>query len=86
MDIETLNLKIKKKIQEKISCEKISIEDKTFLHVNHKSHNKSKYHIKLTIKSNELKLLSKIDSNKKIYNILSNEIQNYIHSIQIHIL
>ena len=50
MDIETLNLKIKKKIQEKISCEKISIEDKPFLHVNHKSHNKNKYHIKLTIK------------------------------------
>ena len=86
MDIETLNLKIKKKIQEKISCEKISIEDKTFLHVKHKSHNENKYHIKLTIKSNELKLLSKIDSNKKIYNILSNEIQNYIHSIQIYIL
>ena len=86
MDIKTLNLEIKKKIQEKISCEKISIEDKTFLHFNHKSHNKNKYHIKLTIKSNELKLLSKIDSNKKIYNILSNEIQNYIHSIQIHIL
>ena len=86
MDIKTLNFEIKKKIQEKISCEKISIEDKTFLHVNHKSHNKNKYHIKLTIKSNELKLLSKIDSNKKIYNILSNEIQNYIHSIQIHIL
>ncbi len=86
MDIKTLNLEIKKKIQQKISCEEISIEDKTFLHVNHKSHNKSKYHIKLTIKSNELKLLSKIDSNKKIYNILSNEIQNYIHSIQIQIL
>ena len=86
MDIKTLNLEIKKKIQEKISCEKISIEDKTFLHANHKSHDKNKYHIKLTIKSTELKLLSKIDSNKKIYNILSNEIQNYIHSIQIHIL
>ena len=86
MDIKTLNLEIKKKIQQKISCEEISIEDKTFLHVNHKSHSKNKYHIKLTIKSNELKLLSKIDSNKKIYNILSNEIQNYIHSIQIHIL
>ena len=41
MDIKTLNLEIKKKIQEKISCEKILIEDKTFLHVNHKSHNKT---------------------------------------------
>ena len=86
MDIKTLNLQIEKKIKEKISCENISIEDKTFLHVNHKSHTKNKYHIKLIIKSNELRLLSKIDSNKKIYNILSKEIQNYIHSIQIHIL
>ena len=41
MDIKTLNLEIKKKIQKKISCEEISIEDKTFLHVNHKSHNKN---------------------------------------------
>ena len=86
MNINELIAIVKKKIENNTSCEKIDIEDKTFLHVNHKSHNKNKYHIKLTIKSNELKLLSKIDSNKKIYNILSNEIQNYIHSIQIHIL
>ena len=82
----TNNLKIKKKIFDNISCQSLSIEDKTFLHEKHKSHNKNKFHIKLIIKSKELKLLNKIDSNKKIYTILSNEMKEYIHSIQIQIL
>ena len=86
MDIKTLNLKIKKKIFNSISCQSLSIEDKTFLHEKHKSHSKNKFHIKLIIKSKELKLLNKIDSNKKIYSILSNEMKEYIHSIQIQIL
>ena len=36
MDIKTLNLKIKKKIFDNISCQSLSIEDKTFLHEKHK--------------------------------------------------
>ena len=44
MDIKTLNLKIKKKIFDNISCQSLSIEDKTFLHEKHKSHNKNKFH------------------------------------------
>ena len=39
--------------------------------------------IKILIKSDELKKMSKIDSNKKIYKILENEIKNSIHSLQI---
>ena len=35
------------------------------------------------IKSNELIKLSRVDSTKKIYNILDLEMKNYIHSIQI---
>ena len=40
MDINSLNLIIEKKIFQNISCEKITIEDKTYLHKNHKSHEK----------------------------------------------
>ncbi len=86
MDIKTLNSKIKKKILANISCSSILIEDKTFLHAKHKSHDKGKFHLKIIIDSKELSCLNKIDSNKKIYNILSEEMKQYIHSIQIQIL
>ncbi len=59
------------------------MEDKTYLHKKHKSHEKNKFHIKLIIKSDELSKMSKVDSNKKIYKILEYELKNYIHSIQV---
>ena len=45
-----------------------------------------KFHLKVTIKSYELKEINKIESNKKIYKILTEEIKEYIHSIQILII
>ena len=86
MDINSLNLIIEKKISQNISCQKIIIEDKTYLHKNHKGHEKNKFHIKLTIKSDELLKMNKIESTKKIYNILDKELKTHIHSIQILIL
>ena len=59
------------------------IEDKTFLHKNHIGHESNKFHLKISIESDELKKLSKIDSNKKIYKILDEELKKYIHSLQI---
>ena len=38
---------------------------------------------KKTIKSEELKKLNKIESNKKIYKMLEVELKNHIHSLQI---
>ena len=35
------------------------------------------------IKSQELNNLTKVESNKKIYHVLDDEIKNHIHSIQI---
>ena len=83
MDIKQLIAIVKKKITQQIVLEDIKIEDKTFLHKNHKSHEKNKFHIKLIIKSEQLKSQSKIQSTKKIYEILDYEIKKYIHSIQI---
>ena len=83
MDINELNAIVKKKISNKISVENIKIEDKSFLHKNHKNHQKGKYHLKIIIESKDLKKLTKIDSTKKIYNILSEEMKSFIHSIQI---
>ena len=61
------------------------IEDKTFLHKNHPGHDSNKFHLKISIESEELKKLNKIESNKKIYKILDDELRNHIHSLQISI-
>ena len=63
--------------------ESISIEDKSFLHKKHKSYQEGKFHLKLSIESVELGQLSKIESNKKVYKALSQEMKEYIHSLQI---
>ena len=83
MDIENLIKNIKIKLLQSSLIQKIKIEDKTYLHLKHSSHDKNKYHIKLTIFSNDLKKISKLDATKKINKILHEEIKNYIHSIQI---
>ena len=70
MDINELIKIIKKKLQDKILIENINIEDKSFLHKNHSGNQIGKFHLKISIKSNELKNLSKIDSTKKVYKIL----------------
>ncbi len=83
MNINDLIAIIKKKLKNEIVIEKIEIEDKSFLHKNHKGHQKGKFHLKLIISSDELKKLNRIESNKKVYKILNNEIKEYIHSLQI---
>ena len=83
MNINDLNDTIKKKITNRVNIEEIIIEDKTHLHLKHKNFQKNKFHLKIFIKSNQLSNMSKIDSTKKIYNILAHELKNYIHSIQI---
>jgi|TARA_B110000914_G_scaffold205714_1_gene201077 BolA protein len=83
MDINELIAIVKKKLQSQINIESIDIEDKSFLHKNHAGNQEGKFHLKIKIESVELKKLSKIDSNKKIYKSLDEELKNSIHSIQI---
>ena len=83
MDINNLISIIKKKISTNIICETLKVEDKSFLHKNHIGNDKNKFHIKLSIESKELKKMSKIERNRKIYKILSEEISKSIHSLQI---
>ena len=83
MDINQLITIVKKKLNNNIIIEKIDIEDKSFLHKNHPGHQLGKFHIKLIINSHELKKLNRIESNKKIYKILNEEMKEYIHSLQI---
>ena len=83
MNINQLIEIVKNKINKNIICDKIEVEDKTFLHKNHISHDKNKFHIKLIITSDYLKKKTKIESTKEIYKILEKELKYNIHSIQI---
>ena len=83
MDINELIAIIKKKLSDQINIQNIEIEDKSFLHKNHKGNQEDKYHLKLNIISDELKNMNRIESNKKIYKVLDKELKETIHSIQI---
>ena len=83
MNINQLISIIKNKIEKNISLEYVNIEDKTFLHKNHKTHQDGKFHLKLSIKFSEPKKINRIELTKKIYSILDEELKKYIHSIQI---
>ena len=83
MEINKLIEVVKEKITKEITLQEINVEDKSFLHKSHKNNLPNKFHIKITIISDELKSRKKIESTKRIYKILENELKNYIHSIQI---
>ena len=83
MDINDLIAIVKKKLQDQINIESIIIEDKSFLHKNHAGNQEGKFHLKISLISSELKTMTKIESNKKIYKILDKEMKESIHSIQI---
>ena len=85
MEINILIKKVKKKICDKIKCEKIIIEDKTFLHKKHKNFDAKKFHLKIEIESKELKSKKKLESNRYIFSIINKELKEYIHSIQLFI-
>ena len=83
MNINELIAIVKKKLCQEIRIENLKIEDKSFLHKNHKENQVGKFHLKITITSKELKEMNKIESNKKIYRILDDEIKKSIHSLQL---
>ena len=83
MNINQLIEIVKNKLHNNIVCDNIEVEDKTFLHESHTSHDKNKFHIKIKITSNYLKKKNKIQSTKEIYKILEKELKYNVHSIQI---
>ena len=83
MDINQVIAIVKKKLESQIVIENIKIEDKSFLHKNHTGNQPNKFHLKISLRSEELRKMKKIDSNKKIYKVLNKEMKDFIHSIQI---
>ena len=83
MNINQLSKKIENKLLEDASIKDVKIIDNTYKHLKHNSHQKGKFHIKLEINSEILKKMNRIQSNKVIYKILSEELKTDIHSLQI---
>ena len=83
MNINDLIAIVKIKLLDEIEIQKIDIEDKSFLHKNHSGHQKGKFHLKLIINSVELKKVNRIESYKRIYKVLDQELKEHIHSLQI---
>ena len=76
---------IKTKIDKRLSPEEISLIDNSNLHTSHKSFDPKKFHLKLIIKSNQLKKLKKIEAHKIIFSILKDEMKDKIHALEIEI-
>ena len=83
MNFDNLSNLIKSKVLTNKFIESVKIEDKSFLHKNHASNEDGKFHIKLTIVSEELKRINKIERNKLVFKLIEDEMKNQIHSIQI---
>ena len=76
---------LKKKIIKEINPEKISIIDNSELHKNHKSFDNKKFHLKISIASEKLNKMKKIDAHKIIFSVLKDEMKNKIHALEIEI-
>ena len=83
MDINKISKKIESKLLSDTSIRDVKIIDNTFKHLKHSSHQKGKFHIKLEINSDLLKNKNRVESNKVIYKILSEELKTEIHSLQV---
>ena len=77
--------KIKKKINEHFKPENLSLIDNSHLHKKHKSFDPEKFHLKIYIKSEKLKKMSKIEAHKAVYSVLQDEMKNKIHALEIEI-
>ena len=77
--------KIEAKINKKLYPEHVLLIDNSNLHTKHKAFNSNKFYLKLIIKSEKLKNMSKIDAHKVIFSILKEEMQNKVHALEIEI-
>ncbi len=76
---------IEKKLEEKISFEKLEIIDNSLKHKGHKFFSEDKYHLHLKIKSLYLKSISRLNAQKLIMNILKEDLKKKIHALEISI-
>ena len=76
---------IELKINNRFHPEQLQLVDNSHLHTKLKTLDTAKFHLKLIIKSDELKKMNKIDAHKAIFSVLKEEIKHKIHALEIQI-
>ena len=76
---------IKKKLKENIKIEQIEIVDNSHKHKGHKSYSPEKFHLHLKIKSSYLNSISRINAQKTVMKVLSEDLKTKIHALEISI-
>ena len=76
---------IKAKLNKEIELESIEIVDNSHKHQGHKFYSPEKYHLHLKIKSLYLSSLSRVNAQKMVMKVLSNDIKKKIHALEISI-
>ena len=74
---------VKKKIDDELKPELLTLIDNSSLHKKHKSFDYNKFHLKLIIKSEKLKKMKRIDSHRAIFETLDEEMKKKIHALEI---
>ena len=76
---------IKTKLNKEIKIEDIEIVDNSKKHKGHKFFSSEKYHLHLKIKSLYLSSLTRINAQKMIMRVLSDDLKSKIHALEISI-
>ena len=74
---------IKRKLKSNLNLESRDIVDNSYKHKGHKFFSKDKYHIHLIIKSSYLTSISRLNAQKKVMKILSEDLKTKIHALEI---
>ena len=74
---------INTKLKNKIEIEKLEIVDNSHKHKGHKFFSPEKFHLHLKIKSLYLNSISRVDAQKKIMNVLKEDLKKKIHALEI---
>ena len=76
---------IRAKLNKEIELEDIVIVDNSHKHKGHKFYSPEKFHLHLKIKSIYLNSLSRVRAQKIIMKVLSDDLKNKIHALEISI-
>lgn len=84
MNSETL---IERKLLDYLGVKKVKVTNNSYLHKHHpQSPNSGNSHFKITVFDQKFYQLPKLESHKKIYDCLSQEMKTFIHALEIEIV
>ena len=76
---------ISKKLKKEIEIENVEIIDNSHKHKGHKFYSPEKYHLHLKIKSLYLSSLTRVNAQKIVMKVLSEDLKTKIHALEINI-